>query len=63
MVIGMAVNATFVPDRVSYIIFMAGLAWNREMLVFESVPCFGMIKVADPFNCMEGGFRMARSAV
>jgi len=63
MVIGMAVDAAFVFNRVGDIILMAGFAGDCLMLILKGVPCFSVVKVAYPFYRMEGSFGMARHAI
>lgn len=62
MKILVAVRAAVVFDCHAIFVFMTGLAGNGFVTVLQRETCFGMIKVADSSDRMEGSFGMTLGA-
>jgi len=63
MVIGMAIGATGMPDRICQVVFVTGLAWHRLVLIFQWKARFCMVKIRNSPDCMKRLDCMALSAV
>ena len=63
MVIGVTIKASLVFERISEIYLVTRFAAYSRVSSREGETGFGVVESADPFDRLEGGFRMALRTV